>query len=119
MKTKNQIFFQEFNEAFVKGDAGKILASVTDDITWRMVGNDTIEGIEALKEALQGMENGNRFEQEVQHLITHGKEAAVNGIIHSTNKNGEQSHYSFCDIYILNKHKDGKIKEIISYVLEI
>lgn len=119
MKTKNQVFFQEFNEAFVKGDAEKILASVTEDIVWRMVGNDTIKGIDNLKQALQGMENGNQFDQEVEHLITHGKEAAVNGIIHSTDKSGEQHHYSFCDIYKLNKHKDGKIKEIISYVLEI
>ncbi|WP_058306208.1 nuclear transport factor 2 family protein [Gracilibacillus massiliensis] len=119
METKNQQLFREFNEAFVKGDIEKILASVTDDIVWRMVGNDTIKGIDNLETALQGMDNGNEFELEIEHMITHGKEAAVNGIIHSTNKDGEQRHYSFCDIYKLNKHKEGKIKEIISYVLEI
>ncbi len=119
METKNQQFFREFNEAFVKGNSEKILESVTDDITWRMVGNDTIKSIDNLEQALQGMDNGNQFELEIEHLITHGKEGVVNGIIHSTDKNGEQRHYSFCDIYKLNKHKDGKIKEIISYVLEI
>jgi len=119
VETKNQLFFREFNEALVKGDAEKILESVTDDIVWRMVGNDTIKGIDKLEQALQGMDNGNQFEQDTEHLITHGKEAAVNGLIHSTDKSGEQRHYSFCDIYKLNKHKDGKIKEIISYVVEI
>ncbi|UOQ49058.1 nuclear transport factor 2 family protein [Gracilibacillus caseinilyticus] len=119
METKNQLFFREFNEALVRGESEKILASVTDDIVWRMVGNDTIKGIDTLAQALEGMNNGNDFEQEIEHMITHGKEAAVNGLIHSTDKNGDQRHYSFCDIYKLNKHKDGKIKEIISYVLEI
>ncbi|KAB8129902.1 nuclear transport factor 2 family protein [Gracilibacillus oryzae] len=119
MESQNQILFREFNEAFVKGTTDIILASVTDDIVWRMVGTDTIKGIDALKEALAGMENDNKFELEIEHMITHGKEAAVNGLIHSTNRDGEQRHYSFCDIYRLNKHKDGKIKEIISYVLEV
>ncbi|GAE92383.1 hypothetical protein JCM21714_1376 [Gracilibacillus boraciitolerans JCM 21714] len=119
MEAKNQQFFKTFNEAFVKGDIENILGSVTDDIVWRMVGNDTIKGIDVLEHALQGMDNGDEFELEIEHIITHGKEAAVNGIIHSTNKDGEQRHYSFCDIYKLNKHKDGKIKVIISYVLEI
>ncbi|PWU66646.1 nuclear transport factor 2 family protein [Gracilibacillus dipsosauri] len=119
METKNQAFFRTFNEAFVKGDIEKILASVTDDIVWRMVGSDTINGIEALTQALTGMDNDSDFELEIEYMITHGKEAAVNGMIHSTNSDGEQKHYSFCDIYRLNKHKDGKIKEIISYVLEV
>ncbi|GAB2562410.1 nuclear transport factor 2 family protein [Gracilibacillus alcaliphilus] len=118
METKNQNFFREFNQAFARGDVETILASVTDDVVWRMAGNDTIRGIEALKDALQGMDNGNDFEQEVENLITHGKQAAINGLIHSTDHNGEQRHYCFCDIYKLNKHKDGKIKEIISYVVE-
>ncbi|MFC4401719.1 nuclear transport factor 2 family protein [Gracilibacillus xinjiangensis] len=119
METQNQAFFRKFNEGFVKGDIKQILSSVTEDITWRMVGTDTIKGIDALKEALEGMESDNQFELEIEHMITHGKEAAVNGLIHSTNRDGEQRHYSFCDIYRLNKHKDGKIKEIISYVVEV
>ncbi|WP_066191142.1 MULTISPECIES: nuclear transport factor 2 family protein [Gracilibacillus] len=119
METANQQFFRTFNEAFVRADAETILASVTDDITWRMVGNDTIKGIDDLKMALQGMDQGHFFEQETECLITHGKQAAINGTIHSTDANGEQRHYSFCDIYKLNKHKNGKINEIISYVVEI
>ena len=119
METKNQVFFREFNEAFVRSDVETILASVTDDIIWRMAGNDSIKGIDALAEALTGLDNGNFFEQEVECLITHGKQAAINGIIHSTDHNGEQRHYHFCDIYKLNKHKDGKINEIISYIVEV
>ncbi|MFC4389016.1 nuclear transport factor 2 family protein [Gracilibacillus marinus] len=118
METANQLFFREFNEAFVKGNVGKILESVTDDIVWRMVGTDTIRGIESLRQALEGMESGNQFELDIETMITHGKEAAVHGVIHTTDRDGELNHYSFCDIYKLNKHKDGKIKEIISYVLE-
>ncbi|SER62425.1 Ketosteroid isomerase-related protein [Gracilibacillus ureilyticus] len=118
METEKQAFFREFNEAFVKGDTDLILSSVTDDITWRMVGTDTIKGIDALREALQGMESSNQFELEIEFMITNEKEAALNGLIHSTNRDGEQRHYSFCDIYRL-KEKDGKINEIISYVLEV
>ncbi|MDX8046747.1 nuclear transport factor 2 family protein [Gracilibacillus sp. S3-1-1] len=119
METKNQQFFREFNEAFVKANSEKILQSVTEDIVWRMVGNDTLKGIDVLEESLEGMDKGNQFELDIEHLITHGKEGVVNGIIHSTDRSGVQRHYSFCDIYKLNKHKDGKIKEIISYVVEI
>ncbi|WP_163538358.1 nuclear transport factor 2 family protein [Gracilibacillus sp. YIM 98692] len=119
METNIQAFFRAFNEAFVYQDNETILESVTDDIVWRMVGIDTIKGKENLEQALGEMNSTDHFDLEIEHLITHGKEAAVNGMIHATKKDGEQKHYSFCDIYKLNKHKDGKIKEIISYVLEV
>ncbi len=119
METNFQIFCREFNEAFVKGNASFILESVTDDVSWQMVGTGTISGKDALKETLGNMDDTNHFNLVINHIITHGKEAAVNGTIEVEASSGEHKNYSFCDIYKVNKHKNGKIKEIISYVIEL
>ncbi|WP_027963629.1 nuclear transport factor 2 family protein [Halalkalibacillus halophilus] len=112
-------FFKEFNKAFMTGNIEFILESVTDDVTWTMVGQDTIEGKEDLKEALSNMGDSSHFELEIHHTITHGLEASVDGTIKVKHAGSDEvKTYGFCDVYKLNKHKEGKIKELTSYVVK-
>ncbi|TFB19506.1 nuclear transport factor 2 family protein [Filobacillus milosensis] len=119
MATEKQKFFEEFNEAFMTGDLKFILNSVTEDVQWEMVGDDIIKGKNALEEALGGMKTNDTFKLNIHHSITHGLEAAVNGVITFTTKVGEDKKYGFCDVYKLDSFKSGKIKELTSYVVEM
>ncbi|WP_079709208.1 nuclear transport factor 2 family protein [Paraliobacillus ryukyuensis] len=112
------IFFQQFNEALMKGDLSFILASVTDDVSWKMIGNDVIEGKGKLANVLGSMDHTMEYNVKLDHIIIQDLEAAVNGMIEVTTSLNELKTYGFCDIYLLNNKVDGKIKEIKSYVIQ-
>lgn len=114
----NQEFFQRINEAFANSDTDFIAASVTDDIVWNMVGEKVIQGKESFIKELKTMESENPYEINIKHMITHGKTAAVDGVMKMTDKSGKIKIYAFCDIYRLNGFKNAKIKEMTSYVVE-
>lgn len=115
MKTKNQELLEQFNQAFSKNDIDFLADHVTETIKWTAVGDFNVEGKEAFIKALKSMEADEPWELEVDKVITHGKDAAVNGIMKS--KDGK--HYAFCDVYTFSGFKDPKISEMTSYVVEI
>ena len=108
---------RDFNAAFAGNDVEAILDQLADDIEWRMVGNRTFEGRDAVEEALRAMA-GERaaVELRINHIVTHGKEAALDGVI--TYPDGNQ--IAFCDVYVFSSHsKSARIKEMISYAIEL
>lgn len=115
MKTKNQELLEKFNNAFARNDTDFIVNHVTDNIKWTAGSDFTVEGKEAFTEALKNMASAEPWEMEIDKIITHGKDAAVNGIMKS--KDGKQ--YAFCDVYTFSGFKDPKISEMISYVVEL
>ncbi|WP_173916833.1 nuclear transport factor 2 family protein [Halobacillus sp. Marseille-Q1614] len=117
--SQKEDLLKRFNEAFGTGDTDFILENVTDNIVWRMAGETTIEGKDNVKEALESMNSDLHHELSFSNIITHGVTAAVNGTIHLTKEDGERTAFEFCDVYKFNKFKDGKIKELTSYVVEM
>ncbi|MEX0723566.1 MAG: nuclear transport factor 2 family protein [Gracilimonas sp.] len=115
MKTKNQQLLEQFNKAFARSDTDFILQHVSDTIKWTAVGDFSVEGKEDFRKALESMTGEEPYELDIHKIITHGKEAAVNGVIKS--KDGKQ--YAFCDVYTFSGFKDVKIIEMTSYVMEI
>lgn len=113
--TKKAKFLKKFNEAFAKSDTEYIVDHVTDDISWTIVGDSTVEGKDAFIQALKTMESEEPFELEIKNIITHGDSAAVNG----TMKSQDGSSYAFCDIYKFSRYKNPKISAITSYVIEL
>ncbi|GGF13916.1 hypothetical protein GCM10010954_10820 [Halobacillus andaensis] len=116
--SKKEQLLREFNEAFIKGDHEFVLDHVTENIAWEMVGTDKIEGKEAFSIALEEMKNDAEVKIVFNHVITHGITAAVDGTIYMKGTE-ETKIYSFCDIYKFNTFKEGKIKELKSYVVDI
>lgn len=110
---------RKFNESFARGDKEFILASVTEDVTWWMVGDQTIHGKEGVSNVLDMFENEGKPELTIGKIITHGRTAAVEGTMKAADKSGVMKTYAFCDTYVLNKFKNGKIKEINSFVIEV
>lgn len=115
MKTKNQQFLEELNKAFAKNDTEYIIKNVTENIKWTVVSDFSVEGKEEFMKYLKEMEAEEPFKMKIENIITHGKKAAVNGVM--TSAEGEQ--YAFCDVYKLSGFKDPKISEIVSYVIDL
>lgn len=118
MKTQLQSFIETFNEAFARKDLDVIERSVTDDIVWKMVGDRTVSGKDEMIHLLKSMDDGQTYKVTLEHVITHGKVASANGKMETSSQSGTVRVYEFCDVYELNKHKDGKIKKMTSYVME-
>jgi hypothetical protein len=109
------IFAQNLTIAFAKNDAKFILGSVTDDICWNIIGENTIQGKDDLSKALERMDKNKAMELTINHVMTHGKAGAVNGTLKL--KNGIMR--AFCDVYEFSGAKGTNVKEITSYVIEI
>lgn len=115
METNRQHFLKKFNAAFATSDLDFILNAVSDEILWTIVGDKVIRGKEQFASSLQEMASTAPMTMEIRHVITHGKEAVVEGNMITP----EGSTYAFCDIYTFSGFKDSLIKEIKSYVLEV
>ncbi|MBD1426674.1 nuclear transport factor 2 family protein [Sphingobacterium arenae] len=108
-------FLKDFNIAFGKGDAKFIIAQVTDEIVWEMIGEQTIEGKDSFSKAINEMKKKEVAEISIEKVVTHGKEGAVNGIMRM--KDGKQ--YAFSDFYEFKNTTSTSIKAMTSYVIEI
>ena len=109
------IFLQKLTVALAKGNSKFILGSVTDDISWNIVGNALFQGKDDFAEALERMKKDKVAELTIHHIATHGKSGFVNGT--TKLKNGKT--YTFCDVYEFSNTKGAAVKEIASYVIEI
>ena len=107
---------RDFNIAFATGDAAAILAQMSDNLRWEMVGNKVIEGKQAAAEALPEMLNEAAEEIEIKSIVTHGASAACDGTL--TYAGGVR--IGFCDVYeFTSAASSGKIKVLRSYGVDL
>jgi uncharacterized protein len=110
-------FLREFNEYWVREDVRAILDTVTDDIRFRMIGGKSVSGKSEFESFLGEMPDGNsETALTITNVIVDGDQAAVNGEISMTDKDGQRQTYGFCDVYRL---EGGKVAELTAYVLDV
>lgn len=102
----------EFNAAFARGDSDWLLAHVTDDVHWRMVGQEEAHGKAAFAEMAAGAET--LAEIGVTGIITHGRTGAVEGWMRM--KDGRR--FAFCETYTFSSAKGETVRAINSYVIQ-
>ncbi|WP_339677977.1 nuclear transport factor 2 family protein [Cyclobacterium marinum] len=106
-------FLKTFNESFASGNASYICSHVSDDIVWEIHGDKSIRGKQNFSKEIHAMKHNIADELIIHTIITHGKEASVNGEIKMGN-----STYAFCDVYRFTSAGNTQIKEIQSYVIQ-
>ena len=109
------IFLQNLTIAFAKRDTQFVLNSITDDISWHIVGELLFQGKADFVEALNKSENDSVVEITIQHVVTHGKAGAVNGI--RKLRNGKT--IAFCEVVEFSGAKGTRVREINSYWIEM
>lgn len=110
-----KLLLKDFNIAFAERDIDLVADSLSDDITWNIVGDKEVQGKVDFVEALEQTNREQVSELTISKIITHGKEAAVSGI--RTLENGK--HYAFCDVYEFSGAKGPQIKTITSYIIKV
>lgn len=110
-----KLLLRDLNIAFARADVEAILALMSDDIVWRMVGADVADGKAAVRQALEAMKDAVASELVIDSIITCGSEGAVNGEIRLEGG----STYAFCDVVQFTGAAGDKIKTITSYAIEI
>ncbi len=111
-----KLFLRDIYIAFAKNDLQHILQNVSDGIRWNMVGDSLVEGKEQVANVIEAMNHTKATELTIKNIITHGKTAAVDGIVKLENG----SRYAFCDVYNFSSSaKDAKVKEVTSYSINL
>ncbi|MDO6436108.1 nuclear transport factor 2 family protein [Cyclobacterium sp. 1_MG-2023] len=106
-------FLKTFNESFASGNATFICSHVSEDIVWKIHGDKTIKGKQKFTKEIHAMKHNIADELIIHSIITHGKEASVNGEIKMKN-----FIYAFCDVYRFTSAASSQIIEIQSYVIQ-
>lgn len=107
-------FLKDFNIAFATGQADFIIEHVSEDIVWEIYGDKSIQGKNQFSLEINAMKNRVPAELKLDSIITHGREAAVNGEI----KMGTET-YAFCDVYYFSSASSTIIKKIHTYTIKI
>ena len=106
---------RDFISAFANADIDGILSPMSDDVVWNLVGDSVIEGKENVRALLEAMQGIGTSDLVIESIITHGREAVVNGVIRS---NSGQAH-AFCDVVQFTSAASMKIKTMTSYSIAI
>jgi ketosteroid isomerase-like protein len=105
----NVAIYREIHEKVQQGDFETVFEALDDDVIWHQIGDETIQGKEAVRESMSGMEE---FGADAFHLDIHdvvGSDEHVVGLVETTlNMGGQSFTYRTAEIAHM---KDGKVTE--------
>lgn len=100
--------------AFASYDLDQVMPHLSDQIEWTLVGDETIVGKEHFRSELEKMSDNKAVELSIHQIITHGKEAAIQGemVMHNGNV------FAIADFYEFTSASGKTVKTITSYVIK-
>ncbi len=102
------------NAAITKGDNEGFLALCTEDTKWNFLGDQILEGKEAVREWMK-----TAYQQPpdfmVENLIAEGDFVTAVGKIKMKDEDGKTILYSYCDVW---RFSNGKMVELKAFVIE-
>jgi ketosteroid isomerase-like protein len=118
MSQEHKDIVKKVDEAFTTNSLEDFYAHCTDDIEWTMAGEGTHKGIDNIRQMMQKATEdcGASFPKIfVTKMIADGDSVASYGTMSMKNKDGNDDHFDYCDIY---DFRDGKIAKLISFVIK-
>lgn len=110
-----KVLVKQLTVYFASYDIEKAMQYLEDNVVWTLVGDKPIQGKQNFAAALKEMSHNKALELTIHSIITHGKEAAVNGEM--LMENGQT--FGFSDFYQFSSAKGQKVRSILSYVVEM
>lgn len=114
MIENNKEILTKANEAVTNGDYERFLSFSTDDVIWTFVGEERLEGKEAVRQYM----SRTYLEPpifKVDNLIAEGDFVTAVGEISIKDKNGNTDHYLYCDFW---RFSNGKMAELKAFVVK-
>jgi uncharacterized protein (TIGR02246 family) len=109
----NKRILEMANAAVSQGDNEGFLSFCTDDTKWTFVGEQTLNGKEAVREYMKkAYLEPPKFM--VEHLIAEGNFVTAVGTIRIKDEQGTSVKYSYCDVW---KLLNGKLHELRAFVI--
>ena len=115
MSLANKNVLLKANAAITEGDNEGFLTSCTEDVKWEFVGDQVLNGKEAVRAYLK-KEYVEPPKFEVENLIAEGDFVTAIGKISLKDESGKVTHYSYCDVW---RFHDGKMAELKAFVIQI
>ncbi|WP_138478300.1 nuclear transport factor 2 family protein [Dyadobacter bucti] len=110
----NKQILETANAAITQGDYEGFLAYCTDDTVWTFVGEQILQGKEAVRQYMAATYlEPPKFM--VKNLIADGDFVTALGEIALKDAHGEVSGYTYCDVW---RFRDGKMAELTAFVIE-
>lgn len=109
----NREIIKQLVAAFDRNDTEAILSYMTDDVTWRMLGDDPLNGKDNMR-AMFANADMQLLSSTKDHFIVDGDTVAVDGEVVCKGQNGELMNMYYCDIYDL---ENGKVKRMTTYAV--
>jgi hypothetical protein len=108
---KNQLL-QELTVAIARSDEAKLSGFLAADVQWSPVGRESISGAKAVCRAL--MRSGKATALKIEHVISHGRSGAVDGIVVFGDKKR-----AFCHVYEFGSAKGVNVSGFTTYSVAI
>ena len=100
---------------FASYELEAVMEFLAEGVEWHLVGDAPIVGKYKFRAALETMKHNKARELTILNIVTHGKEAAVNGEMHMQ----DGSVFGFADFYHFASGRAPLVQKIVSYVVEI
>jgi uncharacterized protein len=114
MSSKNKQVIDNVNDAFANNDVEGFLSYCTDEVSWTMVGENSVKGKDAIRQWMGSMP-AEPPQFTVAQVIGEGDFVTAFGDMTMKEKDGSLAPYSYCDIY---RFRGDKIAELRSYVIK-
>lgn len=113
--TPKKQLVKDFNIAFAESNTEKILDIMTGDATWTLVGDNTYQGKDNIRVALEKMQIAEAKELKIDNIISNGNRCVANGTMVFAD-----GVIGFCDLYVFDSYaRDAKIKKLVSYGVDL
>lgn len=108
----NQALFEKVLQTFDNNDSDGLIALVTDDFEWEMLGDQTVKGKENLKKMFAGTDGTEMISCTKELQLLDGNKGACNGIVKMKNAKGEPFEMYYCDMYVF---QGGLLRKMVTY----
>lgn len=114
--TQNKKTVEIYMEGFRRSDHAMILSCLTDDIEWEMPGGFRLVGKEAFDKEIENPAFVGSPTLDITRVTEENDVVVAEGAARAKRADGGLLNAVFCDVFLM---RDGKIRRLISYVVEI
>jgi uncharacterized protein len=106
---------ETYIEGFRAGDHEKILACLTDDVTWEMPPFFKLSGKPAFDDAIENEAAPGLPDIQLTRLVEEGDVVVAEGAVQAALKAGGRIDALFCDVF---HFRDDKIRRLVTYQVD-
>jgi uncharacterized protein len=114
--TENKQTIERYMEGFRRGDHAMILSCLTDDVEWVIPGAFHLVGKDAYDREIENPAYVGRPAITITRVTEENNVVVAEGSVLTQRKEGSLLRLAFCDVFEMER---GKIKRLISYLVEI